>query len=414
MGLLSALNSSVMGMIAQGSALENLSGNIANSQSLAYKRKDSLFKDQISSGTPQVVGLAGVGVRMGSRTTVNQVGNIQRDAISTSLALQGDAFFQVQKRPDDPNSTDQTTYYTRNGDFSKFGVSQNNVTTFTLRNQNGGVGGYDLYGRPQATDGTFNSPEQLISAAGTVGGEHTSKLAYGITLPTVAQTPAYAESGTPTFSTLGDNIPANDPVFLANSIKGGTVSIYRDSAYNRDPVDRNDTQLETRWVQNKDSNWELYGRTHDESTWTRIPSPAADGMFTFNSAGVCDQETLLDPSNPNSKKVVKTSIPNLTINGSTLTNTPLTISISELYTQDGQASGADLNQVGGYKQGEFSDFAADGDIVYARYTSGKEFAYRIPSVTFANSNELRAKDGGIYEAPESVLATKQISRARPA
>lgn len=409
MGLLSALNSSVMAMIAQSNALSNVSGNIANSQSLSYKRKDSHFQDQINPATPKAVGLSGAGVRMGSRTTVDQVGNIQRDAVSTSLALQGDAFFQVQKRPDDPNSSDQKIYYTRNGDFAKFGVTKGGDTTFTLRNQNGGVGGFDLYGRPPAADGTFNSPEQLITAAGTVGGEKTSQLFYGITLPTVANTAAYKESGMPTFTTLGDHIAADDPTFLANSVAGGSTTIYRDSAYGLAPVDENYARLETRWVQNKDSNWELYGRTDDEGTWSRISSTAADGMFTFSSSGVCDQAAPIDPTKPNSQKVVKASIPSLTINGATLTNVPLTMAVSELYTPDGQTSAASLSQVGGYKQGEFDNFYADGDTVYARYTSGKEFAYRVPSVQFADSNGLIPKDGGIYEATGDVLASKRIS-----
>lgn len=409
MGLLSALNSSVMAMIAQSSALSNVSGNIANSQSLSYKRKDSLFQDQINPATSQTTGLSGAGVRMGSRTTVNQVGNIQRDAVSTSLALQGDAFFQVRKRSDDPNSSDQKIYYTRNGDFAKFGVTKDGATTFTLRNQNGSVGGYDLFGRAPAADGTFNSPEQLITAAGTVGGEKTNRLFYGITLPTVANTPAYKSSGAPTFTTLVDPIAADDQAFLANSVDGGSTTVYRDSAYGLNPVDTNYSQLQMRWVQNKDSNWELYGRTNDEERWSRISSTAADGFFTFGSAGTCDQATSIDPTDPKSQKVVKANIPSLRINGATLTNVPITMSISELYTSDGQASAATLNQIGGYKQGEFDDFYADGDMVYARYNSGKEFSYRIPSVQFSNSNELLPKDGGIYEATDKLLATKRIS-----
>ena len=52
MGIFGALNTSVTGMRAQSFALENISGNIANSQTTAYKRIDTSFVDLIPSSTP--------------------------------------------------------------------------------------------------------------------------------------------------------------------------------------------------------------------------------------------------------------------------------------------------------------------------------------------------------------------------
>src|SRR3989440_13063810 len=47
MGIFGALTTAVTGMRAQSYALENVSGNIANSQTTAFKRVDTSFEDLI-------------------------------------------------------------------------------------------------------------------------------------------------------------------------------------------------------------------------------------------------------------------------------------------------------------------------------------------------------------------------------
>ena len=45
MGIFGALTTAVTGMRAQAYALQNISGNIANSQTTAFKRIDTSFED---------------------------------------------------------------------------------------------------------------------------------------------------------------------------------------------------------------------------------------------------------------------------------------------------------------------------------------------------------------------------------
>ena len=52
MGIFGALTTAVTGMRAQSFALENISGNIANSQTTAYKREDTSFVDLIPDNIP--------------------------------------------------------------------------------------------------------------------------------------------------------------------------------------------------------------------------------------------------------------------------------------------------------------------------------------------------------------------------
>ena len=49
MGIFDALTTSVAGLQAQSFALQNISGNIANSQTTGYKETDTSFEDMVSA-----------------------------------------------------------------------------------------------------------------------------------------------------------------------------------------------------------------------------------------------------------------------------------------------------------------------------------------------------------------------------
>lgn len=119
MGLFGALTTSVAGLRAQSYALENISGNIANSQTTAFKRIDTSFLDLIPE-TGNNNQLAG-SVATSSRATNTVQGDVQKAAVATYMAISGDGFFVVQK----PGSfTDNNPIfngvdnYTRRGDFT--------------------------------------------------------------------------------------------------------------------------------------------------------------------------------------------------------------------------------------------------------------------------------------------------------
>src|SRR5918994_2126153 len=91
MGIFGALTTAVTGMRAQAFALENVSGNIANSQTTAFKRVDTSFVDLIGDSTPSKQ-LAG-NVTANSRSTNTVQGDIQTATISTFMAINGDGYF---------------------------------------------------------------------------------------------------------------------------------------------------------------------------------------------------------------------------------------------------------------------------------------------------------------------------------
>src|SRR5437868_12435423 len=95
MGIFGALTTAVTGMRAQSYALENVSGNIANSQTTAFKRIDTSFRDLIPDAVPSRQ-LAG-SVTANSRSTNTVQGDIQSASIGTFMAIHGDGFFVVGK-----------------------------------------------------------------------------------------------------------------------------------------------------------------------------------------------------------------------------------------------------------------------------------------------------------------------------
>jgi flagellar hook protein FlgE len=118
MGIFGALTTAVTGLRAQSFALENISGNIANSQTTAFKRVDTSFLDLIPDNPPAKQ-LAGT-VAASARATNTVQGDFQAASIGTFMAINGDGFFVVQKPSsftDGRPTFDGSDLYTRRGDF---------------------------------------------------------------------------------------------------------------------------------------------------------------------------------------------------------------------------------------------------------------------------------------------------------
>src|SRR3954470_6713707 len=118
MGIFGALTTAVGGLRAQSYALENVSGNIANSQTTAFKRIDTSFLDLVpqTSVTQQLAG----GVTTQSRSTNSVQGDVQTASVATFMAINGAGFFAVQKPgtfSDGAPVFDGVDRYTRRGDF---------------------------------------------------------------------------------------------------------------------------------------------------------------------------------------------------------------------------------------------------------------------------------------------------------
>lgn len=121
MGIFGALNTAVSGLRAQSFALENISGNIANSQTTAFKRQDTAFADMVNGDSTTSKLQTSGSVSAFSRSTATVQGDISASAIDTHMAVSGDGYFIVQEKvstSDNRALFSGTDAYTRRGDFT--------------------------------------------------------------------------------------------------------------------------------------------------------------------------------------------------------------------------------------------------------------------------------------------------------
>src|SRR5436305_1557764 len=95
MGIFGAITTAVTGLRAQSYALENVAGNVANSQTTAFKRVDTSFEDLIGDNPPskQVAG----SVVASSRSTNTVQGAVQNASVGTCMAINGDGRVVVEQ-----------------------------------------------------------------------------------------------------------------------------------------------------------------------------------------------------------------------------------------------------------------------------------------------------------------------------
>ena len=119
MGIFDALTTAVAGLQAQSFALQNISGNIANSQTTGYKETNTAFQDLVNQAAINLQTTDGVTASSVATNTVQ--GSITSTAVSTDMAVNGDGFFVVSKPTgfvDNQPTFSGINDYTRAGDFT--------------------------------------------------------------------------------------------------------------------------------------------------------------------------------------------------------------------------------------------------------------------------------------------------------
>jgi len=187
MGIYGALSTAVTGLRAQSFALENVSGNIANSQTTGFKRIDTDFVDLIPDAA-QKRQTAG-SVLAQSRSTNNVQGDVKGTSTETNMAINGNGFFVVEPaigQSDGVAVFSGANYYTRRGDFEldKSGYLVNGA-------------GYFLKGLPidaQTQNVSGSVPQVLQISNAFLPAQQTTRVNYEINLPQLPKTPQYNQS----------------------------------------------------------------------------------------------------------------------------------------------------------------------------------------------------------------------------
>ncbi|MGP0092252.1 MAG: flagellar hook-basal body complex protein [Xanthobacteraceae bacterium] len=210
MGIFDALTTAVTGLQAQSFSLQNISGNIANSQTVGYKETDTSFEDLVSAAAAGQQTAGGVIANSVATNTVQ--GSIQSASVSTDMAINGNGWFvvaQPQSFSDNQPVFSGVSDYTRQGDFQK--------------NANGNLvngAGYYLMGIPVSpTTGnpTGSVPQVLQFSNNNIPAQETSQIQYQLNLPS---DPATADT---TSSIAGSNL-LNPTDFEANPLAGAPTN----------------------------------------------------------------------------------------------------------------------------------------------------------------------------------------------
>jgi len=217
MGIFDALTTAVAGLQAQSFALQNISGNVANSQTTGYKEKNTSFADLVSQAVPSQQTTDGVVAS--SRGTNTVQGSIQSTSVSTDMAINGDGFFVVAKPTgftDNQPVFDGVSDYTRAGDFEL--------------NANGNLvngAGYYLMGIPvDAATGNpvGNVPQVLQFNNNFVPAQATTQIQYQLNLP--SKPPAMLDqTGFQSNPVAGAQIIGTGATFLPDAVANGTGTV---------------------------------------------------------------------------------------------------------------------------------------------------------------------------------------------
>lgn len=213
MGIFDAMNTSVGGLQAQSYALQNISGNIANSSTTGYKGIGTSFVDLIPDSSVPSKQVAG-GVTANAKATITTQGTISGSTVATNMAITGDGFFSIQKATgivDNVPLFSGVTYYTRRGDFQL--------------NANGNLvngAGYYLMGvtvDPKTGNPQGNVATVLKFQNNFIPAQATTSIQYAANLPTQPNTAASSTAASGTLLAAGGLNPSD---FSANPLPVGT------------------------------------------------------------------------------------------------------------------------------------------------------------------------------------------------
>jgi flagellar hook protein FlgE len=391
MSIFTAMVNSVTGMKAQSFAIENISDNIANSQTTGYKRVDTSFQDMVLTSPIRIQ--RGGSVAAFSRGTLTLPGSVSNTGIGTNFSLNGDGFVAVRSAVGFYNGQpvfDGTTQFTRRGDFA---LDRNG-------NLVNGAGKY-LMGYPidPATGITgTGAPDVMTVNIHQLPARASTRVTYEATLPVTPMTDSYSSSTPGSEIWTAGQVPAGGPFtgpplvtatstpsskdFAANSISGQSVRLYDGVGTPKD--------VQIRWAKLDSANgfttWTMYvdskpGASAATAEWTRIAT------VQFDPTGKLKLPTAPVTMNLSSRGLGNLS---LDLTGGLLSQYALDSGAARVgnIEQDGYASG-DLRRV---------EMSEDGRVM-AQFSNGRSLAVgKIATAQFNAENMLKRVSGSAFEA----------------
>ena len=384
MSINSAMLAGAAGMRANASALASISDNIANVNTVGFKRLRTDFTSLLSSQNRQTTYAAG-GVMSRSNPLMNEQGSTTASSVSTHLAVSGNGMFVVRGRSEDATSRDPY-YYTRAGQFTPDadGYLQN-------------AAGYYLLGWPVDSSGAVNAnPTDLnalesVRVSGIAGGaEATARLSLSANLQSSQAVSAAAAT--------------YDATDTANNMASGAVT-----PDFQIPIQMYDSQgglhtLTFSFLKQGPNTW--FAEVHLPPGEVVDGAPFVDGQL---ATGLVSFTTFGQLDTANSTLPLSVTIGETGAGGSewgpALGLATQTISLDMGgpgapggLTNYDSPSVLGTSQIDGTPFGSLASVDVDDDgFVTAIFTNGlTRRIYQIPLATFGNTNGLISDQGGIY------------------
>jgi flagellar hook protein FlgE len=217
MGIFDALTTAVAGLQAQSFALQNISGNVANSQTTGFKETNTSFADLVSQAVPSEQTTNGVVASSVATNTVQ--GTIQSTSVSTNMAINGDGFFVVAQPT---GFTDNQPVFSGVSDYTRAGDFQLNADGNLVNSA-----GYYLMGIPVngATGNPVgNVPQVLQFNNAFVPAQATTQIQYQANLPSQPSA-LLNEASFQSNPIAGAQILGTGATFLPDAVATGTGNV---------------------------------------------------------------------------------------------------------------------------------------------------------------------------------------------
>ena len=387
MSLIGSLNTAVSGMTAQSTALDNISNNVANSQTVGFKGTDTSFADYVTGASS-----VGEAVVANPQYTNSQQGTVTQVSSTTSLAISGDGFFSVT-RPTGTSAQGNSTfsaqpYYTREGDFEP------NSAGYLVN-----ASGYALNGWPANSTGSATEFDTDALSPIKISKAPSDPVATG-SMSISANLPA-----TPATDTVTSPYTSSMQVYDADG-NAQTVNLSWSqvgSVTPGAPISSSNPAVPNEW------NLTVTGGT---ATGSPPTTPSTGPMLVTFGDTAANAGKIVSITAPSTPGTIAASV---APGSSAVVTLPLSfglgtqsvgLNLGDYGSANGvtQFSGTDYNLTSqsqnGSAQGEFSSVTIKptGDVVINYDNGTNATVARIPLVNFNNPNGLAAHDGQTFTA----------------
>lgn len=363
MSIYTALRAGVSGLTANSSALAVISDNIANVNTVGYKRSGVDFSALVNAQNSDTTYNAG-GVLPLTRQQISLQGSLEQSRSTTDLAISGDGFFIVSPN-NNQLSNGGSVLFTRAGSFTI------DADGYMVNAQ-----GLFLQGWPVNSDGSVVSSPTSLSAIEPISISGVGGL-------------AEASANVEINANLNSDQTAYGGAYVAGDLALGNVAAHFESSLEVYDSLGAPRTISFGFLKTAPNTWqvEVYARPDSNITGgVGTGGLLATGTISYNTDGTVN--------------TVSAGLQNFTINWAASTGAaPQDIGLNLVgVAQNAKSFGITSVNVDGVPPGDLVGLTLQGDgFLTAQFSNGRSRAlYQIPLATFLNPNGLASDQGGAF------------------